>query len=503
VTTSSATAQAYFDQGLMFIYGFNHFEAARSFAEASSIDAACAMCYWGESLALGPHINAPMPPDATAPAFEALQAARQLAPQVSKRERAYIKALSARYASTALADRSGLDRAYANAMRGLVRAYPDDLDAKVLFAESLMNLVPWNYWDARGKPRAETIELVEMIEAVLERSPDHPGALHYYIHAIENSPEPARAEDEADRLRDLNIAIGHMIHMPAHIYSRVGRWHDASIANEGALTDDRRYLGGNAVEGMVPVLYHPHNFHFLSWTAGMEGRGGVALQAADALVRGTPAEMAADVPFLNNFLVTPTLTRIRFGKWDEILALPRPPQDSPFRVAIYHYARGLAFAAKGSPDAARAESARLTAIAQGESAVTLERPEAFFPGRTMLGIADRILGAEVALAAGDADTSIRLLEEAVVLQDGLAYMEPPYWSTSVRLALGRTLMRANRPAAAEAVYRADLAQYPGNGWALAGLADSLRVQQRIAEADEASSLFRTAWVNADAGIPLQ
>lgn len=500
ITTNSDQAQQYFDQGLMFIYGFNHFEAARSFAEAVRQDPTCAMCYWGVSLALGPHINAPMFPDAMAPAYQALQQAQEHAPRVTEREQAYIRALVARYQEQPPEDRSGLDRAYADAMRELAGEYPDDLDAATLFAESLMNLVPWNYWDESGQPRAETAELVQVLDTVLEREPHHPGALHYYIHALENSPNPERAEGAADRLRELNVQIGHMIHMPSHIYARVGRWHDASVANEGALADDKAYLSSHKVQGMVPLLYHPHNFHFLSWTAGMEGRSAVAYQAAVELVAVTPAELVNDLPFLHNFLIMPTLTLVRFGKWDEVLALPQAPEDAVFLAAISHYARGLAFAAKGNESESRQEAASLQAIADSDALHTLEMPQAFFPGGSMIAIANNILQAEIALMDEDGEKAVHLLEDAVAVQDGLPYFEPPYWFSSARLNLGRALLALNRPEEAEAVYERDLAQYPHNGWALAGLANSQRALGKVAEADQTMQRFQEAWRHADTAL---
>ena len=497
ITTSAKEAQEYFDQGLMFIYGFNHFEAARSFEEAARRDPECAMCYWGLSLALGPHINAPMHPDAVEPAYQALGQAQEHADGATEREQAYIDALEARYVDEPGEDRNELDRAYADAMRELVAEHPDDLDAATLFAESLMNLVPWNYWGDDGEPRAETVELVEALESVLEREPYHAGALHYYIHAIEDSPYPERAEGAADRLSELNIQIGHMIHMPSHIYARVGRWHDASTANEGALLEDEAYLAEHDVEGLIPLLYHPHNFHFLAWTAGMEGRFEVAYEAATELVQATPAELAGDLPFLNNFLVAPTLTLVRFGKWDDILALPEPAAEGVFGRAIHHYARGLALAAEGELAAASDEADQLTAIANGEKAQALEVPEAFFPGATMLAIADNVLQARLALLNDDGDRAIGLLEEAVTMQDALPYMEPPYWFASARVNLGEALLAVDRPEEAEAVYRADLEEYPNNGWALFGLAESLRAQGDEEAAAEVALQFEEVWRHAD------
>ena len=470
VTTTSDDAQAYFDQGLMFVFGFDHFEAVRSFREAARLDPECAMCHWGVALALGPHINAAMPPEAAPDAHAAVTRARELAPGATERERAYIEALAPRYAAEAPDDRTALDAAYADAMRELVAAYPDDLDAATLFAEALMNLIPWNYWDEYGDARAETVELVTALEGVLERDPYHPGANHHYIHAVEASPAPERAEGAADRLAELDIRIGHMIHMPSHIYARIGRWHDASAANERAIVADRAYLGAYEAEGLVPLLYHPHNVHFLAWTAGVEGRQQLALDAAHDLVDATPVDLAGELLFLNAFLATPTLTMVRFEMWDEILAERADAHPHAFGVAMEHFAHGRAHAAQGRVDEARSEAAALREIATGAAAEGMQRPEAFFPGASMLSIMDDVLAADLATLDGDGEEAVRLLERAVETQDSLPYMEPPYWFVSVRLDLAEALMRLGRYDDAEAVYLADLDVYPENGWALFGLA---------------------------------
>jgi tetratricopeptide (TPR) repeat protein len=303
--TVSDEARPYFDQGLAFVYGFDHAEAVHAFREATRLDPACAMCQWGLALALGPHINAAMPPEAVAPAYAAIARAQELAETATERERAYIAALSTRYASEPTDDRSALDRAYADAMRDLSAAYPDDLDAATLFAEALMNLMPWDYWTADGAPRPLTVEVLEALERVIEQDPFHPGANHHYIHAAEASDRPERAEGSADRLVELDVQIGHMLHMPSHIYARIGRWHDASSANERAVVADRAHLAAVEAEGLVPVLYHPHNLHFLAWTAGMEGRSEVALRAAHETVEAAFADLAHDLLFLNAFLTMP------------------------------------------------------------------------------------------------------------------------------------------------------------------------------------------------------
>jgi tetratricopeptide (TPR) repeat protein len=496
VSTDSPEAQAYFDQGLIFTYGFNHFEAVRSFEEAVRHDPDCAMCHWGIALALGPHINAPMDPDAAAPAHEAVTRAQELAGAASEREQAYIDALAERYAAEAPEDRTDLDRAYAEAMGRVAEDHPSDLDAWTLYAEALMNLVPWDYWATDGNPRPETERLVAALERVLARDPRHAGAAHLYIHAMENSPTPEAAEAAADTLRDLDIQIGHMIHMPSHIYARIGRWHDASAANEAAVAADDTYLSAYDVEGLVPVLYHPHNYHFLAWTASVEGRHESARSAAAELLAAAPAELAADVPFLQNFLVAPVLVEVRFADWEAVLDT-EPPADLPYVAQLHGFARGMAHVALGDLDAARQEADALAEFAASDEAAAMEMPEVFFPAHTILRIADATLAGHVALAEDDAAAAVGQFEHAVELQDTLPYMEPPYWFNSARLDLGRAHLAASDPEQAAAVFEADLADYPENAWALHGLHESLSAQDMIDSAEAAAARFDRAGEHAD------
>jgi tetratricopeptide (TPR) repeat protein len=495
-------ARPYFDQGLAFVYGFDHTEAARAFREAIRLDPDCAMCHWGLALALGPHINAPMTPESVEPAYAAIQRAQVLSEGVTERERAYIDALAARYAPEPRDDRTALDRAYADAMRELSAAYPEDADAATLFAEALMNLVPWDYWTADGAPRPETVEILAALERAVDLDPHHPGANHHYIHAMEASERPHRAEGAADRLVDLDIQIGHMLHMPAHIYARIGRWHDASIANERAVEADRVHLATVGAEGLVPVLYHPHNLHFLAWTAGMEGRSDLALQAAHETVEAAMTELAHDLLFINAFLIMPIQTMIRFEAWSDILAAGPREGAHPFETATWHYARGRAAVATGDLAAARVEAGALAAIADGPEADAMEQPQAFFPGRTMLRIAQDVLAAHLARAEGDLDTAIATLGRAVERHDDLPYFEPPHWFVSPRLDLGWMLLEAGRPADAETVFRADLEVYAENGWALYGLAASLRAAGAHEEAAAVQARFEEAWRHADVGPEL-
>ncbi|WP_209427059.1 hypothetical protein [Pararhodobacter sp. SW119] len=495
ISTVSPEAQAYFDQGLIFTYGFNHFEAVRSFEEAVRHDPDCAMCHWGVALALGPHINAPMDPAAAEPAFAAATRAQELAENATEREQAYIAALAERYAAESPEDRSDLDRAYAEAMGRNAEEHPSDLDAWTLYAEALMNLVPWDYWAADGSPRPETERLVSALERVLARDPRHAGAAHLYIHVMENSPTPEAAEAAADTLRDLDIQIGHMIHMPSHIYARIGRWHDASRANEAAVAADETYLSAYDVEGLVPVLYHPHNYHFLAWTASVEGHHDRARSAAEALLAAAPTGLAAEVPFLQNFLVAPVLVEVRFADWDAVMATD-PPADLAFVTQLHGFARGMAHAARGDLDAARDKAGALADFAASDEAAAMDMPEAFFPAHTILRVADRTLAGEIALAEGDPQTAVDHFRQAVELQDALPYMEPPYWFNSARLNLGRAHLVADQPAEAAAVFQADLDEYPENGWALHGLTASLKAQGKHEAAEGAAARFQAAWHNA-------
>jgi len=357
ITTSSPDAQRYFDQGLTLSYAFNHAEAIRSFRQAIEFDAACAMCYWGIAYALGPNINAPITPEAAAEAWTAIGQARQHAAAATEKERAYIEALANRYAQDPAAERPPLDRAYADAMRQVAAKYPDDPDARTLFAQSLMDTSPWNYWQADGTPQAFTNDVIAALESVLAQDPDHVGAIHLYIHATEASPNPGRAERYADTLRTLVPGAGHLVHMPAHTYLRIGRYRDASASNEAAARADEAYLAGDRVDGnvMYEMGYVPHNPHFLSTSAAMEGRRVRALEAADETRSLAHPDMFRDPAMggmAQHFALTPLYAKIRFGLWDEVLAEPQPADDLPFTRAVWHMARGMAYASTNRVDEA-------------------------------------------------------------------------------------------------------------------------------------------------------
>lgn len=491
VTTKSAPAQRYFDQGLTLTYAFNHAEAARSYAEAARLDPKLAMAWWGVALSHGPNINKPMEKDDVAKAWDALQKARALANNAGEKERAFIEALSKRYAQNPPADRAPLDKAYADAMRGLQRTYPDDPEAATLFAESVMDLMPWNYYSKEGKPKPPMDEALAALEGVLKKKPDHLGACHYYIHAVE-AAEPAKAMAAADTLLTLVPGAGHLVHMPAHIYLRMGLWREATVANELASLADESYLVQCNAQGFYPATYYPHNVHFLWYTNSMEGRSAAAIAAAKKI-----ADHAGHMKLSEEERLRPLLSMVyaRFGKWDEMLSLPTPPAEPLFPSAMGHYARGLALVGKGQTDAAAREYEALRTLADSDAGKALDSPQ--FPGATLLRLVTHDLAGQLALKQGAHDKAVAELEQAVRLEDELPYMEPPYSYLPMRHGLGAAMLAAGDAAGAEKVYREDLRRNPNNGWALAGLTQSLRAQGQNERADEVTEWLRIAWLRAD------
>ncbi len=495
VTTGSPEAQRFIDQGLNLAYGFNHAEAARAFKEAARLDPECAMAYWGQALVLGPNINAPMDPASERPAWELSQKALELAPHASPREQAYIRALTARYTDAPEPDRAALDRAYSDAMRSLHQADPDDLDAATLFAESLMDLRPWNYWTGDGQPYPETQEVIRVLESVIERNPEHPGALHLWIHTME-PVYPERAEEAADRLAPLMPGAGHMVHMPSHVYIRLGRYADASRANELAIAADEDYLSQCRAQGIYPLGYYPHNIHFLWAAATFEGRSRTALEAARKTAAQIPAEAVEELPLLEGFLVIPYYAMARFGKWDEVLSEPRPQRESPFLLGVWHHARGLAQVAKARLLEAERELEALRTVA-ADPAV---EEAALWSGNslaTLLEIASEVLAAEIEARRGDYDRAVARLDRAVRLEDSMTYTEPADWHHPVRQVLGAVLLEAGRAVEAEVVYWEDLRRNPVNGWSLSGLVQSLEVQGKTEQASQVRRRFEKAWAQAD------
>jgi hypothetical protein len=491
--TGSPIARKYFDQGLRLVYAFNHDEAVRAFQAAQKLDPDCAMCYWGEALALGPNINLPMDPAAEKPAVAAESQAQAHAAKVTPREQAFIAALATRYSDKPDADRDALDRSYADAMRLLAQRFPDDLDAATLFAESLMDLTPWAYWTKTGAQTAYTAEIIAQLERVMAKDPIHPGANHYYIHATEASGEPSKALASARRLETLAPVAGHLVHMPAHTYMRVGRYHDASLANQKGAQADEAYSAWCNSGGFYMQAYYPHNLHFL-WTSQMfEGASAASLDTAKKLAEVMTPDAARAAPPAHEIYATRYFAPVRFGKWSEILAAPAPPDDLRYALGMYHWARGMALANTDKLDDAAKEQESLEAIAK-EDAV---KNTVFLEGsaRQLLEIGNHVLLAEIAAKQGNHTSAIGELEAAQGKEYALAYSEPPGWPLPVRQYQGAELLAAGKPAEAEAAFRDDLVEYPENGWSLYGLAQSLRAQNK--PADEVDQRFTAAWAGSD------
>lgn len=494
ITTTSEPAQRYFDQGLRLVYAFNHEEAILSFQEAARQDPQAAMAYWGIALASGPNINAAMSKEDGRRAVDAIQKARAHAKTVSAAEQAYIDALSKRYLSARKATRASLDAAYAEAMRTVWRRYPDDPDAGILFAEALMNLRPWDLWTSDGKPKSGTAELVSVIEQVLEQHPEHPGACHYYIHALEASPHPEQALACADRLPGLMPGAGHLVHMPAHLYMRLGKYHEAAERNEHAAHVDQVYLASRTPSGNYADGYYSHNLHFLWASLMMEGRSEEAMKVARELTKTITEHEARTDKWKEFYLPVPLYSMIRFGRWDELLHEPPAPKGLLLLDGMWRLGRGLALAATGRLPGAEGEHYALVNLTKQ---IRRDRSEGDKIARALLKIAERMLAGEIAARRQRYDDAIRALKESIKLEDSLPYAEPPHWPLPVRQYLGTVLLMASRPAEAEAQYKADLARNPENGWALFGLVQSLRAEQQDEAARIEEARFAKAWTYAD------
>jgi tetratricopeptide (TPR) repeat protein len=495
ITTESKEAQQYFDQGLILLYAFNHAEAIRSFEEAARRDPKSAMAEWGAAFAHGPNINAPMMGDALEQARAALQRAQNKLAHASPKERAYIEALAKRYPDHDVEDRKPYDLAFADAMRSVAEQYPDDLDAQTLFAEALMDTMPWDYWLPDGRPKPETQEVLTVLESVINRDPNHPGANHYYIHAVEASPNPEKGLGAAYRLKELCPGAGHLVHMPAHIFLRMGDYSAASEANVRAIAADESYITQCKAQGFYPANYYSHNVHFLWFSRSMEGRSADGIAAGKKSAAAIPDDVLGEMVHLQWIKAVPLHAFVRFGRWDEILSEPQPAANADYQTGMWHYARGLAYLRRGDLDKARSELAALTKIADSEAIAKLDLPT--FPGKALTDIARTILHAEVAGAEGKSAEWISGLEEAVAKEDALAYMEPPYWYFQIRHFLGAALLESGNPGRAEEVYLEDLKRRPNNGWALFGLLQAQRAQGKSAAALATEAQFREAWQDAD------
>ena len=493
ITTSSDAAQRFFDQGLRLVYAFNHAEAVRAFDEASRLDPEAPMPHWGKALALGRNLNDSMPRPRELQALESLQRAQERRDKASEREQALIEALASRYSTEEDADRAAFDAAWVNAIAAVAKRFPDDPEPATLHAAAIMNTMPWDYWRG-GKPQPGTVEAKELLEQVIAAHPDHPGAHHYYIHLME-AREPQLAEPSADALGKLMPAAGHLVHMPAHIYIRVGRYDDAVTSNQRAIAADLDYIAQCNAQGLYPVAYYPHNIHFLWASATFGGRAELAIETADSLAEQVPAEMASSLAFLQNYLATPLFARVRFGRWQEVLDTPQPPAGQTFQTAMWHYAQGLALAAGGDPRGARRHLKALGKLRRSPELSDLRI--SFAEGSDLVRLTEHLLAGEIQAARGRTGRAIDEMRSAVALQDSFRYAEPPSFHYPVRQSLGAVLLEAGRAAEAEAVYRRDLEHNPHNGWSLFGLAEALRAQERDEEANEAQQRFQEAWKSAD------
>jgi tetratricopeptide (TPR) repeat protein len=496
ITTDSEQAQRYFDQGLRLTYAFNHAEAYRAFKQAQALDPDCAMCFWGEAFVLGANINAAMEASAMQPAFVAMTNAKARAAGASARERALIDALSTRYAADPEADPAELAQAYADAMAEAHARYPDDQDLAVLFADAVMNTSPWDYWELDGRtPKGRLGEAVGAIEGVLAVNPEHPGAIHLYIHLTEASATPEKAEPYADRLAALMPAAGHVVHMPAHTYYRIGRYLDSLTTNVAAVHADEAYLAQAEAAGIYPYGYYPHNIHFVLVSAQMAGDAEHMVWAAERLDGKIPDEVAAEVGWIQAILPATYFAHAQFSQPDVVLGLEDPGDDFPFVKAMWRYARGIAHAANGDVEAARVESTRIAEINQ---TADFEMLLAWFvPAPDILRIAGHVLEGRIAQAEGDSQRAIREFEVAVEIQDSLPYMEPEYWYYPVRQSLGAALLTAGRAAEAEEVFRKSLIDAPNNGWALYGLMQAYDAQGDEVARAETEKLFAKAWAGRE------
>jgi tetratricopeptide (TPR) repeat protein len=497
VTTSSPEAQRYFDQGLAFMYAFNHDEAIRSFRQSGEIDPSCAMAFWGVSNANGPHINNPVVPvERAKAAWSALQKAKVLATHASPVERALIDALASRYADPPPDDRKALDQAYADAMRRVWAAFSEDADVGALFAEALADLRPWDLWTQEGRPQPGTEELISTLKSVLALEPKHPLGNHLMIHAVEASPHPEMADRAADALRDLQPGLGHLVHMPSHIDVRRGRWQQAITANAKAIEADRRYTAQSRKQGFYR-LYMAHNHHMLAYGAMMTGQSALGLKVIRRMVQDIPLEFFRDNAFADGFMAMPLEVMMRFGRWDDILAEPLFPDFVPFSRALQHYARAIAYAAKEDVPSAMNEQA---AFLEARGRVPQDAHFGNNSGADLLDVAESFMRGEILYRSGKVEEGLSALREAVAREDRLRYDEPPDWILPARHALGAALLQASEFAEAEAIFREDLKRLPDNGWGLYGLMRSLEGQKKTHETRAIEDRFDGAWKRADIRI---
>jgi tetratricopeptide (TPR) repeat protein len=493
ITTASPEAQQYFDQGLRLAYGFNHAEARRAFRQAQRLDPSCAMCFWGEAFVLGPNINVPMDSSANAPALEALAQAEALAAGASPKEQALIAALSKRYSADPKAERAALDEAWADALGDVAAQYPDDVELRVLHAEAMMNLHPWDYWADGGKtPKGRTAQIVEELEHALAAAPEHPGAIHFYIHTVEASDWPERAEKGAEKLAALIPGAGHLVHMPSHIFYRVGRYLDALETNKTAVAVDEAFIAEVQPEGPYPLAYYPHNVHFVLASARMAGDAPTALAAAEKLSAIISPETAAAIPMVQPMMAAAYFAHAQFGTPESILALPEPATAPSYVKAMWHYMRGVGLAQAGRLDEAAAEAQAIAALGAKDDVVALAAAK--IPGAETLEIARQVVIGRIAQAKGDASRAAVAFEAAAELQEGLPYMEPPYWYYPVRQSLGAIHLSMGRVEEAQKAFEAALRRAPNNAWAIYGLKETAAAKGDAAAMAAAEARLARTWV---------
>jgi tetratricopeptide (TPR) repeat protein len=506
VDTTNPEAKAYFEQGYRFAWAFNHAEAARSFRAAQVLDPNCAMCLWGEAWVLGPHINYPVDADANARAVAILGEARRLVSGTEDMRTALIGAMSRRYSSDAKADRKAVDQAYADAMEAVQARFPQDANVALLTADALMNLSPWDYWADGGRtPKGATERMVALIEGVLGdrqvgplvADPEHPGAIHLYIHAVEASDRPERAARHAERLAGLMPGAGHLVHMPSHIWYRIGRWRESLDANVRAAVADESQLGSGGASLLYSQGYYAHNVHFIMASALMGGDGDTAVKAADKLATIVTDRAKREVPWTQPIAAAPYTAHARFSSPETVLALPAPEGGFPFVKATWHYARGVALARQGKAEESQAEVAAIRDLARSPEILALA--EAGVPGPDVLAIAERVIEGRIAQASGDHARAASLFSEAAESQDKLPYMEPPFWYYPVHQSLGASLLSQGKAEQAEVAFRAALQRSPNNGWAAAGLLQAAQARGDARAVEDAKTLMLRSWFGE--GVP--
>ncbi|MBD0370219.1 MAG: alpha/beta fold hydrolase [Pyrinomonadaceae bacterium] len=498
VTTANPEAQKFFNQGLAYMYAFNHAEAVRSFKRASELDPQMAMAYWGIALALGSNYNLQADAPQLKEAYANVQKALSLSAKASEGERAYIEALAKRYSSDPQADRQKLALDYKNAMGEVMKRFPDDLDAAMLYAESMMNLRPWKLWTPDGKPAEGTEEIIAVLEGVLRRDPNHIGANHYYIHAVEASPNPERALPSAARLAKLAPNAGHLVHMPSHIYLRTGDYNEAAQSNAAAIIVDREYIAKRGAGGVYPMMYYNHNVHFLASANAMKGRYADAIKAARELEANVKPH-ALMMPMLEMFTPYPMVTLVRFNQWEEILKMPKPDERLKITTAFWHFARGMAYAGTNKQAEASAELKAFQAVA---ASVPADAGFGNSGAQGVLKVAEQLLAGKIAFARGD-KTAVEILKKAAEAEDALGYNEPPDWDLPVRERFGGMLLLSGDYVEAEKVFRAELAKHPRNGRALFGLSESLKRQGKDIAAQMVQREFERAWATADTKLRVE